>query len=111
MISYSPYGKEQAYPFTVHPLGLIFRDDMIYLVGTLNREREAKSLLPIAPDQQLTLQPDGRYLLEATVFDTHKLRRWLRGYGEHLEIRGPQELREAFRETALQLYQRYQEEG
>ena len=44
---------------------------------------------PLAPDQQLTQQPDGTYTLNATVPDTKELRTWLRGFGRLVLINHP----------------------
>ena len=47
----------------------------------------------ISDDQRLTLQPDGRYLLEATVAHTYALRVWILGFAEGIEVLAPADLR------------------
>lgn len=53
---------------------------------------------PLTAKQKLTEQPDGRVLVEATVPDTQQLRWWLLGFGENVEVVGPNELREEITE-------------
>ena len=62
---------------------------------------------PLCVGQQLTMQADGRVLLEAEVRDTAQLRWWLQGFGAQVEILGPPELREEFAEHVRELAPRY----
>lgn len=48
---------------------------------------------PIAENQELIDQPDGRVLLRATLADTVQLRTWLQSIGEFVEVIGPAALR------------------
>jgi len=48
---------------------------------------------PLAPDQRLDLQEDGRFRVTATVHDTVQLRIWLQSQGGYLEVRRPAALR------------------
>lgn len=62
---------------------------------------------PLAENQTLTEQDDGRVLLQASVWDSRELRWWLAGLGSQVEVVGPGELREYFiRENKL-LIKRY----
>ncbi len=65
--------------------------------------REAR----LSKDQKLEDRPDGRVRLTATVPDTGELRWWLLGFGEGVEVVGPEELRAEFRTTAQALAKRY----
>lgn len=62
---------------------------------------------PLAADQTLQDQPDGRVLLTARVADTVQLRAWLRSFGEFVEVLGPPALRASLTETARALASRY----
>jgi len=62
---------------------------------------------PLSDDQRLTPQPDGMVLVEATVADTGQLRWWLLGFGGRIEVLEPLELREAMKEHARQMAERY----
>ncbi len=53
---------------------------------------------PLSAKQKMTAQEDGRVLVEASVPDTQQLRWWILGFGEHVEVNGPQELREEISE-------------
>ena len=48
----------------------------------------------LSDDQRLEQQPDGRYLLEATVAHTYALRVWILGFAEGVEVLAPKELRD-----------------
>jgi len=60
------------------------------------------------PKQKITEQPDGNYLLEATVLETSELRFWLRGYDEEIEVLEPAELRKELYESAKALVSKYE---
>ncbi len=49
---------------------------------------------PLADDQKLEEQPDGRMLLTATVVDSSELRWWLLGFGDQVEVLAPVSIRE-----------------
>ncbi|HIJ87486.1 MAG TPA: WYL domain-containing protein [Desulfuromonadales bacterium] len=144
-------GKDKKY--VVNPLGLVFVDNLIYLVATLYDYGDVKQLLAhrmksirllpdrpatipdgftlqgyidsgefgyplggmiqlkslfdkgaapylyetkLASNQKLTEQSDGKLLLEVTVRDDIQLRRWLKGFGEQVEVVEPAELRQVF---------------
>jgi predicted DNA-binding transcriptional regulator YafY len=59
---------------------------------------------PLSKNQKLTVEPDGRLMLEATLPDTLELRSWLASYGPHVEVLEPATLRDQIgqraRETA-----------
>lgn len=61
---------------------------------------------PISEDQKITEQ-DGGWLLQATVSDSYQLRWWLKGYGDRVEVIGPQRLRQEFAEQAGKLANMY----
>lgn len=54
---------------------------------------------PISDDQKIT-EKDGGWLLQATVMDSHQVRWWLKGYGERVQVVGPQSLRQEFVDLA-----------
>ena len=64
---------------------------------------------PLALDQTLTVQEDGRVRLRAKVLDTGQLRWWLRAFGEDVEVVKPIALRRAFATTAAALARRYKD--
>ena len=57
--------------------------------------------------QILRYCPDGRVRVTATVRDTLQLRWWLQGFGEQVEVIGPESLREEFAETAQEMHRLY----
>ena len=57
----------------------------------------------LASDQCVTVQDDGRVLVEATVADTAQLRWWLAGFGSLVEVLGPASLRDEIREEVRRL--------
>ncbi len=159
-MKYLPRGEQKTREYEVNPLGLVVRDQVIYLVCTLwnyedvvqlamHRIREASLLdvpalrpkgftldgyiaqgafgypvseepirlrvlfsegaalhlheTPLSKDQKLSMQPDGRELLEAVVRDTSELRWWLLGFGSNVEVLAPKELRDEFRIIASEM--------
>jgi len=62
---------------------------------------------PLSADQVLTLQKDGRELLQATALDTSELRWWLLGLGSHVEVLEPKELRREFRGIVTRMMKLY----
>ena len=54
---------------------------------------------PISPDQVITQESEKWYSLTATVDNTLELRQWLRSHAHHLEVIGPKELREEFKNS------------
>lgn len=57
--------------------------------------------------QRIIGQTEGRSLFTATVRDTGQLRWWLLGFGAQIEIIGPPELREEFRQKTEAMAKRY----
>jgi len=145
---------------TIHPLGIVIRDQLVYLVCTFYdyddvrqlalHRIEAAHLLPdkasrpkhfnldeyieegafsypvtgkrirfralfgagaaehlyetpLAKDQKLTPEKDGRVLVEATVLDSSALRWWILGFGASVEVLSPPELRQEFEQMASDL--------
>ncbi|MBF0239750.1 MAG: WYL domain-containing protein, partial [SAR324 cluster bacterium] len=156
-VNYTPRGEKSYKSYSVNPLGLVFRESIIYLVCSFNEYdtlfqlplhrmrspvllEEAchvpadfdldayiqkgafqylleetkctfKALLTpdasvsvqeslLSEDQQLTEQPDGRIMIEASVQDSVKFRRWLLGFGDTLTVLEPPHLKEYLLETA-----------
>ncbi len=62
---------------------------------------------PLCDEQELEVEPDGRFRLRAKVADTVQLRSWLRSFGELAEVVAPAELRAEMAETAAALAERY----
>jgi predicted DNA-binding transcriptional regulator YafY len=62
---------------------------------------------PLSEDQVLETQADGRVLLQATVADTRQLRTWLHGFGPHVEVLAPAELRHDFVGAARKMARLY----
>jgi len=62
----------------------------------------------LEPNQKLTEQSDGSYLLEAKVLETSELRFWLRGYDEQIEILEPAHLRDELYESAKAMVRKYE---
>ena len=57
--------------------------------------------------QTLRYCPDGRVRVTATVRDTEQLRWWLLGFGDLVEVIGPETLREEFAETTQEMHKLY----
>jgi predicted DNA-binding transcriptional regulator YafY len=78
------------------PLG-----DDIKLEALFSKKSDCERLreTPISEDQIIT-EKDGGWLLQATVMDSHQLRWWLKGYGDRVEVVGPQSLRQEFVDLA-----------
>jgi len=62
---------------------------------------------PLADDQTITEQEDGRMLVTATVQDTSELRWWLLGFGDGVEIVAPKPLRREFQSIAALMLKQY----
>jgi len=162
---YLPKNSEQPKEYLIHPLGIVSRMGVIYLICTLWDYKDIKQFAlhrftdvtfsdvplninnkfslqhyiendqqfsypiqkgkidlkvlfdaemashlaetPLTKYQQLTLQDDGRILLEVTITDTLDLRWWLQGFAEGLEVLEPAKMREEFKETANRLVDIY----
>ncbi len=52
------------------------------------------------PHQKLTLQDDGAALFEVTVAGVDEIKHWVLGYGDKVEVIGPQSLRDSVAATA-----------
>ena len=86
-------------PLSEGPLALkLFVNDAV--IAHLSESRLSK-------DQSITPRPDGKALIEATVADTKELRWWLRGFGDHVEVLSPAELRAEFKELGRSLQELY----
>jgi predicted DNA-binding transcriptional regulator YafY len=165
-LRYRAKEAQETKTYPVHPLGLVFREGLVYLVCTVKdytdprhlplhrmlsakvqdemarrpakfdlrayveeqaelaypvtRERvrlralfEAQAAFhlserPLAKDQQLKPQPDGRVLLTATVQETLELRWWLLGFGEKVEVLEPASLRKEFAAVAQRMAAAYE---
>jgi len=62
---------------------------------------------PLSPDQKIEEVDEENVQLTATVLDTQELRTWLLGFGDHVKIVAPAELRAAFGEIAGNLADYY----
>lgn len=49
---------------------------------------------PLSADQQISDPVDGKVTVTASVLDTQQLRWWLLGFGSHVEVIGPESLRQ-----------------
>ena len=163
-ITYRNRGSEEAHEGRIHPLGLVFVDNVAYLVCTfwdyedlrqiaLHRIETALLLdetaerpddfelqtyiddghlgllqsdetihlkcffdstvakhleeSPINKSQSLTLQKDGRILLEVDVLDTSQLQWWILGFGSQVEVAKPASLREEIAKTCREMNEKY----
>lgn len=86
-----------------YPVGGEMRLDALYDPDVVIHLRET----PLSRDQRLRDHPDGRVRLTATVRDTEQLRWWLLGFGEWVEVLGPEELRREFAEIASRMRRQY----
>lgn len=167
--TYKPRTKRKSVVYNVHPLGIVNRHGVIYLVCTLWDYQDIKQLAlhrlksaeiledkaaspesfnlssyiksdnqfaypvttemirlkvlfepitgehlfetPLASDQIIVPQDDGRLLLEASVADTQELRWWLSGFGSQIEVQGPPVLREYFQNEANLLVAQYSKQS
>jgi hypothetical protein len=165
-IAYRAKDAKDAKRYVVHPCGLVFRDGMMYLIGTVNEYSDLRHLAlhrmtaaqvldaparrpkgfslrryiceeqffayplqgtvirldalfeekaaihlgerPLARDQRLTGQRDGRTRLQATVKDTMELRWWLLGFGDKVEVLAPKTLRDEFAAISQRMAAQYQ---
>lgn len=156
--TYNPRKTHESSDYIVHPLGIVNKHGVIYLVCTLWSYTDIKQLAlhrfesaeiieegsntpeeftlsdyvqadhqfayPIMPDliqlkvlfdartgehlfetpltdnQSLTVQDDGKLLLEAEISDTQELRWWLSGFGSSIEVVDPNQLRKCFQTEA-----------
>jgi len=163
--SYCPRGAEQSKDYLMHPLGIVSRVGVIYLICTLWDYDDAKQFAlhrfshaeiadspiliqekfslehyiekdqqfsyklednpiqlkvlfdakiaghlaetPLAENQMLTPQDDGRVLLEVEVMRTLELRWWLQGFGDNVEVLEPTSMRDKFIETHKSLQALY----
>ena len=62
---------------------------------------------PVSEDQKIHRLDDGRFDLTATLADTFKVRRWLREYGDYVEVLEPEALRKEFAEMEDELKKMY----
>jgi predicted DNA-binding transcriptional regulator YafY len=94
---------EYIYSELSFPIGDDFRLEALFSKKSdVERLRET----PISEDQKTT-EKDGGWFLQATVMDSHQLRWWLKGYGDRVEVVGPQSLRQEFAEIAKKLASMY----
>lgn len=159
--SYHPRGAEQVKDYLLHPLGIVSRMGIIYLICTLwdyddvkqfalhrftkaeitnkpinikanfslayyieqdkqfaykieDKPIQLKVLFdaktaghlaetPLAANQFLRTQDDGRVLLQADVINTLELRWWLQGFGDNVEVLEPPSMRDKFIQTTTSL--------
>ncbi len=159
--AYQPRGAKQTKDYLMHPLGIVSRVGVIYLICTLWDYDDAKQFAlhrfshaeiadspinihnefslkhyiekdqqfsykiedepvqlkvlfdaktaghlaetPLSSSQKLTVQNDGRVLLEATVMRTLELLWWLQGFGDNVEVLEPKSMRDKFIETSSSL--------
>jgi len=59
------------------------------------------------PSQKMQYQFDGSLLMSLEVGDTLELKRWILGFGQEAEVLEPRELREAIRQEAEGLIEKY----
>ncbi|TYT74477.1 helix-turn-helix transcriptional regulator [Desulfobotulus mexicanus] len=62
---------------------------------------------PLSSDQIITEYDEHRVCIKATVLDTAQLRWWLLGFGEFVEVRKPDNLREEFRQKSARMHAMY----
>jgi predicted DNA-binding transcriptional regulator YafY len=62
---------------------------------------------PLADDQRISDEADGRVRVRATVADTPQLRWWLLGFGDAVTVQAPAELRQWFATTAASMAASY----
>ncbi len=77
--------------------------DALFDAGAAAHLRETR----LSTRQTLQNCPDGRVRVTATVRDTQQLRWWLLGFGDLVEVIGPDTLREEFAETAQEMHKLY----
>lgn len=165
-IEYLKRGAKKPTRYVVHPLGIVQRGQIIYLVCTMfdfsdirilamHRMKSAEMLeepanrpddfdldayissgvfgfggeeaitlevvftppsgdhlyeTPLSADQVLTPLDNGCLKVSATVVNTEQLRWWLLGFGEHVEVLAPLQLRENMAQTAKALANLYHED-
>ncbi|MDH7500208.1 MAG: WYL domain-containing protein, partial [candidate division NC10 bacterium] len=59
------------------------------------------------PSQKMQYQLDGSLLMSLEVTDSLELKRWILGFGQEAEVLEPRELREAIRQEAEGLMEKY----
>lgn len=163
-IHYRAIDSEVIKRFEVNPLGLVFRDATIYLVGcfwdyddirqlVLHRIVESSIIektkrapknftlegyvntgefglkqsdeninlkvifareagyhvreTKLSKEQIVSSDHDGNIIIQAIVLDTLELRWWLRGFGDQVEVLGPQELRQEFAMASKKVHEIY----
>lgn len=163
LIDYCPRGGKTR-DYELNPLGLVFRNHVTYVVGTVWHYADLKQFVlhriesatptdkpihrtvnfdlqryidehefevrvdrntfkleavfyegegifvretPMSDDQETEEMDDGKTRVTATVPNTRELRRWLRGFGDRVEIIGPSFLREEFKAAAKVMHARY----
>lgn len=62
---------------------------------------------PLSQDQTITDIDTDTVRVQATVLDTAQLRWWLLGFGDKIEVQGPDFLREEFRAVSEKMAERY----
>ena len=96
--------EEQALQY---PWGGEIRLDALFDAEAAAHLRETR----LSVRQTLRSCPDGWVRVTATVRDTLQLRWWLLGFGEQVEVIGPETLREEFAETAREMHRLYGRQG
>lgn len=86
-----------------------FPKETIHLTAIFTAEVAAHLYeTPLSEDQMMTVLPDGRIQLMATVQETLQLRWWLQGFGEAVEVVKPVHLRRQIAESIHHLAERYE---
>ncbi len=62
---------------------------------------------PLADDQRVTIQADGRVKVEARVRNSSQLQWWVMGFGDKVEVLEPQDLRQQVAEACRNMCQMY----
>ena len=92
--------EEQALQY---PWGGEIRPDVLFDAEAAAHLRETR----LSARQTLRYCPDGRVRVTARVRDTRQLRWWLLGFGDLVEVIGPETLREEFVGIAREMHRLY----
>lgn len=88
--------------------GFLVGRDPIRLTALIHRKAALTVMeLPIADRQRVRSHDDERVFFEAEVPNSIELQRWILGFGDAIEILGPESLREQLRAVVENLAERY----
>ncbi len=88
--------------------GFLLGRDPIRLTALIHKKAALTVMeLPIAEQQQLRAHDDERLFFEADVPNSVELQRWLLGFGDAIEVLGPESLRAQLRAVVENLAERY----